>query len=156
MVRVRPYAAAELDDLIALFRESVRQVARLDYSPEQILAWAPDEIDREAWALRLATSSTWVAAHGDETVGFVTLEPDGHLDMLYVHAAQQRLGIAGKLVDRLESSARSRGLTRLFTEASITAKPFFERRGFHVVETQRVARRGQELTNYRMVRPLAS
>ena len=155
-MRVRPYAAAELDDLIALFRESVRQVARLDYSPEQILAWAPDEIDREAWALRLAASSTWVATHGDETAGFVTLEPDGHLDMLYVHAAQQRLGIAGKLVDGLESSARSRGLTRLFTEASITAKPFFERRGFHVVETQRVARRGQELTNYRMVRPLAS
>ncbi len=155
-MRVRPYAAADLDDLIALFRESVRQLARRDYSPEQILAWAPDEIDREAWALRLAASSTWVATHGNEAAGFVTLEPDGHLDMLYVHAAQQRLGIAGKLVDGLESSARSRGLTRLFTEASITAKPFFERRGFHVVETQRVARRGQKLTNYRMVRPLAS
>ena len=154
-MRVRPYAAADLDDLIALFRESVRQVARRDYSLEQILAWAPDEIDRDVWALRFAASSAWVATHGDGMAGFATLEPDGHLDMLYVHAALQCRGIATQLINRVESSARSRGLPGLFTEASITAKPFFQSRGFRVVETQQVARRGQELTNFRMVRPLA-
>ena len=153
-MRVRPYAAADLDDLIGLFRQSVREVACRDYSPEQVLAWAPDEIDRGTWALRLGASRAWVAARGDRTAGFATLEPDGHLDMLYVHAAFQRCGVASKLVDRLECAARSCGLTGLFTEASITAKPFFERRGFHVVEKQLVALRGQEFANFRMVRPL--
>lgn len=153
MLLVRPYAAADLDDLITLFRDSVRQVARRDYTLEQVLAWAPDQIDRETWALRFAASSAWLAAHGDRTAGFVTLEPDGHIDMLYVHAALQRQGIASKLLERVEISARSRGLARLFTEASITARPFFERRGFRVIQEQSVVRHGQKLANFRMDRP---
>ncbi|HKX06870.1 MAG TPA: GNAT family N-acetyltransferase [Stellaceae bacterium] len=153
-MQVRPYAAADLDDLIALFRGSVRQVARRDYSLEQVLAWAPDEIDRDVWALRLAASSTWVGADGDRAVGFASLEPDGHLDMLYVHAELQGRGIATKLLARVEASARARGLARPFTEASITARPFLERRGFAVIQEQIVVRRGQELANFRMDRPV--
>ena len=35
-------------------------------------------------------------------------------------------------------------------DASITARPFFEARGFQVVAAQSVVRRGQRLTNFRM------
>jgi len=154
-LRVRPYASADLDALIVLFRDTVRTVARRDYSPEQLLAWAPDGADRGGWALRLAASSTWVAALDDRAVGFISLEPDGHIDMLYVHAALQRRGIAGALLEQLERAARARGLNRLFAEASITARPFFAHRGFHVIEAQTVALRGQELTNFRMGRRLS-
>jgi putative acetyltransferase len=153
-LRIRPYAAADLDALIALFRDTVRTVARRDYSPEQLLAWAPDEVDRGGWALRLAASSTWVAAHDDRAVGFISLAPDGHIDMLYVDAALQGRGTASALLERLERAAWAQGLGRLFTEASITARPFFARRGFHVIEAQTVARHGQQLTNFRMARRL--
>lgn len=40
----------------------------------------------------------------------------------------------------------------LDVEASITAKPFFERHGYRAVARQTVTRRGIELTNYRMVK----
>ena len=151
---IRPYAAADLDALIVLFRDSVRRVARRDYSLEQLLAWAPDEVDRQGWAVRLAASSTWVAADGHRTVGFIALEPDGCLDLLYVHAELQGRGIASRLLSTAEGSARARGLNRLMTEASITARPFFERRGYKVVEEQVVTRRGQDLRNFRMARRL--
>ena len=36
------------------------------------------------------------------------------------------------------------------THASITARPFFERRGWRVVKEQRVERRGVALTNFVM------
>jgi len=153
-LRIRPYAAADLDALIALFRDTVRTVARRDYSLEQLLAWAPDEVDRAGWALRLAASSTWVAALDDRAVGFISLGPDGHIDMLYVHAAWQGRGIASALLERLERAARAQGLNGLCTEASITARPFFAHRGFQLIEAQTVARRGQELTNFRMARRL--
>lgn len=153
-MRIRAYAAADLEGLIALFRESVRTVARRDYTAEQLLAWAPDEIDRAGWGLRLAASGTWVAAVDDRAVGFISLEPDGHIDVLYVDAASQRRGIASALLRRVENAARTQGLDRLFTEASMTAKPFFERHGFHVIEAQTVTRCGQELTNFRMGRRL--
>lgn len=149
-MRVRPYAPAECGDLIDLFRKSVRTIARRDYTLEQVLAWAPEQIDREGWAIRLAASSTWVAAQGDRVAGFISLEPDGCIDLLYVHPDFQNQGVASMLLRRLKASAEARGLARLFTEASISAKPFFERRGFRVIEPQRVIRHGQELTNYRM------
>jgi len=150
--RLRAYAVVDLDRLIELFRDSIRLGARRDYTPEQLAAWAPDEVDRERWSLRLAASSTWVAARGERVAGFVSLEPEGHIDLLYVDAELQRQGIASALLKHLETAARSRGLARLSTDASLTAKPLFERRGFHVVTVQTVARRGQELRNFRMTR----
>jgi putative acetyltransferase len=153
-LRIRPYAAADLDTLIALFRVSVRQAARRDYSPEQLHAWAPDVVDRAGWVLRLAVSQTWVAVLGEQALGFVSLEPDGHIDMLYVDAECQRRGVASALLDRVESTARAQGLGRLSTEASITARRFFEHRGFHVIEAQTTARRGVKLRNFRMARAL--
>ena len=44
---------------------------------------------------------------------------------------------------------------RLFTEASITARPFFEAEGFVVLSQQVVLARGAEFVNYRMERVLA-
>jgi putative acetyltransferase len=152
---VRPYAAADLDRLIALFGNSVRTIARRDYTLDQVLAWAPEEIDREGWAMRLAASDTWVATHGDCVAGFTSLQPNGHIDLLYVDPDFQSRGVASMLLRRLDGSAEARGMVRLFTEASITARHFFERRGFQTIEMQTVRRRGQELINYRMERWLA-
>ncbi len=39
-------------------------------------------------------------------------------------------------------------------EASITAKPFFEKLGYTLAERQTVIRHGESLTNYRMSRSL--
>ena len=52
-------------------------------------------------------------------------------------------------------SAHAQGVARLFTEASITARPFFEAQGFSVIASQRVEKRGQMLTNFRMQKLLS-
>ncbi|HEY4921438.1 MAG TPA: hypothetical protein VII40_15150 [Xanthobacteraceae bacterium] len=53
----------------------------------------------------------------------------------------------------VEIDARAHGHLRLF-EASITARPFFEHRGFRVIAPQRVMRWAQEFLNYRMDKAL--
>jgi putative acetyltransferase len=155
IIHIRPYDPSDLDALIALFRDSVRRVASRDYSPEQVLAWAPDDMDRERWAARCAAKPTWVAERGGEPVGFTDLEPDGHIDMFYVHADHQGVGVASALLGRVESAARDAGIGRLFTEASKTARPFFERRGFRVIAAQTVRFNGQDFVNFRMEKWLA-
>jgi putative acetyltransferase len=154
MLRVRNYSPADIDALIDLFRASVRIVARRHYTHGQVMAWAPDEIDRQAWATRYASRQAWVAEINDPIAGFSDLEPDGHLDMMFVHPACQGRGVATALLEQVEQAARGLGLARLFTEASITARPFFERRGFRVITAQTVSIRGQDLVNYRMEKPL--
>jgi putative acetyltransferase len=153
-VHIRPYVVSDLDTLIALFNGAVRRVASRDYTPAQIAAWAPDTPDRTAWAARLAGRATLVAEIDGVVAGFSDLEPDGHIDMLFVDADYQGRGVAGALLDRIEAMAREQGLERLFTEASITARPMFEHRGFSVETAQDVALRGQTFRNYRMVKAL--
>ena len=58
------------------------------------------------------------------------------------------------MLSALIAEARRVGLARLFTEASITARPFFEAHGFTVLAAQVVTCRGVEFVNYRMERRL--
>ena len=55
--------------------------------------------------------------------------------------------IASAICDELESSVRGKKIT---THSSITAKAFFEHRGYRVIQKQTVIRNGISLTNYMM------
>jgi putative acetyltransferase len=148
-VSVRDYVAADCDATIAIFLSAIREVASRDYTPDEIEAWAQVE-DRDAWATRRASRPSFIAECDGVTIGFSDLEADGHLDMMFVHPAYQGIGAASLLLGKVEDEARRQGLGRIFTEASLTARPFFERRGFTVIARQSVEKRGQRLTNFRM------
>jgi GNAT superfamily N-acetyltransferase len=136
--------------LLALFRDTIRRVNCRDYSPEQIAAWASDDIDTVRWAARFGGRFVPVAEEDGRIAGFAELEADGHLDRFYVSADHQRRGVGRLLLDALVGEARRLGIARLFTEASITARPFFERQGFTVLAPQVATCRGVEFVNYRM------
>jgi putative acetyltransferase len=153
-IDVRRYRPTDLAGLIALFRDTVRRINGRDYSQQQVLAWAPDDIDARRWRHRFDSKEVWVADLDGAPVGFVDVARDGLIDMLYVHADHQGVGIASLLLRTVEASARTHGLLRLFTEASITARPFFEHRGFRVIAPQRMVRWAQEFLNYRMDKAL--
>ncbi|MBO1405521.1 GNAT family N-acetyltransferase, partial [Vibrio cholerae] len=42
------------------------------------------------------------------------------------------------------------GITRFYSEVSITARPFYERFGFNVTQEQTIEVRGQKLCNFVM------
>ena len=83
-------------------------------------------------------------------MGFSDLTGDGCLDMMFVHPEFQGLGIASLLLSRVEQQALKLGFKRIYTEASRTARPFFERKGFRVIARQTVEKRGQSLENFLM------
>src|SRR5918993_4638541 len=149
-VKIRDYDAEDAPQIVRLFYETVCSVNRADYSEEQVRAWAPGVPNLEEWHARMAGRRTLVAEEGGEVVGFAELENDGRLDMLYVRRDSVGRGVGRLLYEAVEREARAQGLGWLFTEASITARPFFERRGFRVVREQVVSRRGVSLTNFVM------
>lgn len=151
---IRPALSADLAPMMALFRRSVREVAARDYTSAQTEAWAPDIIDPTDWASRFSTRSVWVAEADGCLAGFISLGPEGHLHMLFVHPDYQRSGVARRLVTVVEAAALRAGEISLITEASITARPFFESQGFRVVECQRISRGGQDFIRYAMEKPL--
>ncbi|MBB2751239.1 UNVERIFIED_ORG: putative acetyltransferase [Rhizobium aethiopicum] len=148
-ILIRPYAPSDADATIEIFLRAVREVSSRDYSPAQIEAWAKVE-DRSLWAERRISRSAWIAEIDGEPVGFSDLTGDGCLDMMFVHPEFQGRGVASRLLSRVELEALRLGFKRIHTEASRTARPFFERKGFRVIARQTVGKRGQSLENFRM------
>ena len=155
VITLRPYRRDDAPALLALFRDTIRRVNSRDYSPAQIAAWASDDIDTASWFGRFTGRYVPVAEEDGRPVGFAELESDGHIDRVYVSADHQRRGIGRQLLAAVVAEARRVGLARLFTEASITARPFFEAQGFTMLAAQVVRCREVEFVNYRMERILA-
>ena len=151
---IRPFQPSDAPALLSLFRDTIRRVNRRDYSPEQIKAWASDEIDEAAWTSRFEGRFVVVAEADDRIAGFGEMQPNGHIDRFFVSADHQGLGIGRALLHAIEAEARRIGLRRLDADASLTAVPFFERRGFETRLPQVVTLRGVEFLNVQMIRSL--
>ncbi|QHW35184.1 GNAT family N-acetyltransferase [Paenibacillus rhizovicinus] len=150
---IREFHASDAARIVSLFYETVHAVNKRDYAQEQLDAWAPrgEEAQRaEAWQESMVRNRSYVAEMAGVIAGFADMTNAGHLDRLYVHKDYQRRGIASMLVNKLESDARELGLPEMDTEASITARPFFERRGYRVERAQTVERNSVRLDNFRM------
>jgi len=147
---------ATLDDaeaMASIFYNAIRYTNIKDYSPSQIEAWAGPSPAPDKWRARFSTRPemlTFVASVHGLVVGFADFEPDGRVDCVYVHHEHQRRGVASGLLIRVEQEARRRRLTRLYSEASITALPLFKHQGFAVITEQEVEFRGERFKNYRV------
>jgi putative acetyltransferase len=150
MISIRRYTSSDLDEVISVFQGAVRKVASRDYDQAQIEAWA--QVDRSRWSLARGSKPTWVAEKDSAVIGFSDLEPNGHLDMMFVHPSYQRVGVATALLKTVQDAARHLSVTKIFTEASITGRPFFERRGFVVVNPRAVDKRRQTFRTFNMTK----
>lgn len=143
MVRITPFEPKDFSALVALFHDTVHAVNAKDYDEAQLEAWAPAEPDMAHWKSVFAGQKTFVARDGRTIVGFATLAGN-EFDHLFVAQNRQHEGIGSLLAEAVEAAA-GRPLTVF---ASITAKSFFERRGYRVRYEQEVPLRGQTLTNF--------
>ena len=149
-VVLRPYRPEDCGELARLFYETVHTVNAADYTPEQLDAWATGKKPLETWDRSFRANTTLVAESGGQIVGFADMDAGGYLDHLFVHRDFQRQGIATALCDALEAGC---SCLRYITHASITARPFFQSRGYRVVREQQVDCRGVLLTNFVMEKP---
>ena len=144
---IRRYRSEDCRRLTELFYDTVHSVNARDYAPEQLDAWATGQPDLEAWDRSLHAHESFVAEENGVIIGFGDIDQSGYLDRLFVDKDYQGRGVATALCDVLEAAVRAEHYT---THASITARPFFEKRGYHVVRQQRVERQGVSLTNFVM------
>lgn len=144
---LREYQPSDLKEILELFYHTVHSVNAKDYTPQQLDAWTGGTASFEAWNTSLLEHKTFVAAEGGIIIGFGDIDKKGYLDRLYIHKDFQRRGIASTICDALESAVQ---VSLITTHASITARPFFEKRGYRVVKEQTVMRMGVSLTNYLM------
>ncbi|MCL4520251.1 MAG: GNAT family N-acetyltransferase [Firmicutes bacterium] len=157
---VREFQVTDVDQIVTLFFETVHAINASDYTVEQLAAWAPklsvDERQERIQRLRASLSHniSYVAVRGDTIVGFADVTTDGYVDHLFVHKDFQGQGIASDLLllHRVEQEALGHGVKQIRTDASITAKPFFEHKGYVAVCAQTVSVRGVSMGNFKMTK----
>lgn len=144
------YLSSKATEITDLFYESVHAIDSSIYSDEQKRAWARKPIDYDIWKKRLEHKKPYLCMIKNEIAGFIELESDGHIDCAYVSPRFQRQGVATKLLDHVIIVAKNLGLKQLYVEASIVAKPLFEKKGFLAENENRVIRHNTVLINYSM------
>lgn len=148
---IRPARAEDLPRIRELFRQTVCTVNRRDYTPEEVADWASCADDDAKWRRWMAIYHVFVATDGPGDLrGYTAVSDTGALHALFVHPDCQGQGIASRLLERAEATAYAAGALHIVSEVSLTARPFFERRGYRTVERKRRKARNLMLTNFRM------
>lgn len=149
IMEIRQYKSDDVEQMARLFYETVHAINIKDYTGQQVNAWATGNVNLKEWDRSFLRHLTYVATENDLIIGFGDIDETGYLDRLYVHKDYQGRGVATAICNRLENEIRSRCIT---VHASVTAKPFFEKRGFQAIKLQEVERQGVFLKNYIMVK----
>ena len=148
---IREYIPEDAQALAEIFYGTIHRVNIKDYTEEQVSVWAPRKsLEAAGWREKFARTKPLVALVDSQIAGYAVFEPDGQIDHFYCHHHWIGRGIGFALINAIYERAKMLGVKRLYVEASITAKPFFERQGFAVTLEQTVVKSGVKMTNYKM------
>lgn len=153
-MKIRRFRVGDESSLFRVYFSAIHLVASLDYTPEQVSAWAPADLDMALWANRMQEIYPFVVEIGNEIVGYADVQQNGYIDHFFVSGTHGGRGIGRRLMQRIHVEAMSLGLTELTSDVSKTAEPFFTLHGFQVVERRFPILRGVTLQNALMRKDL--
>lgn len=146
-MEIRRFRLGDETALLRVHISAIRIISSHDYTPEQIEAWAPSDLDADLWVRRIREIAPFVVEVGNEIVGYADVQRNGYIDQFFVSGTHGRQGIGKRLMARIHEEALCLGLTDLTSDVSKTAEPFFALHGFQVVERRFPIRRGVILQN---------
>ncbi|MDO8270641.1 MAG: GNAT family N-acetyltransferase [Gammaproteobacteria bacterium] len=149
-MHIRRFRAGEEVALFNVFHSAIHLIASRDYSQEQVSAWAPNDVSEALWAEKIQSINPFVAEIDGEAVGYADLQPSGYIDHFFVSGNHPRQGIGASLMGVIHQEASRLGVVEFTSDVSLTAQPFFERFGFHIVERRLPELRGVVIPNARM------
>ena len=150
----RKATISDLKEMQELYIETIQSVCKNDYNASQIQAWVSGVKNTERWLEVINMQFVLLAIIQNKIAGFGTLKNENYIDFFYIHKDFQRHGIAAKILTELEIEAKNQFSKTITSDVSITAKPFFEKKGFKVKTEQKNIRLGIELINYKMEKTL--
>ncbi|XOQ44691.1 MAG: N-acetyltransferase domain-containing protein [Clostridium sp.] len=143
---LRRYQPSDCREMAELFYNTVHTINAKDYTKEQLDVWATGHVDLEKWNQSFQEHFSLVAIENKIIIGFGDIDKTGYLDRLFVHKDYQKKGVAAAICDKLEQAVKG----KIITHASITARPFFEKRGYKIIKKQQLKKQGVVLTNFVM------
>ncbi len=144
MITIRPYRPEDRAACHQVYYRAVREGAAGFYGAEMLARWAPDSDPSDNRPDKLLDQTCWVSEAAGRITGFMSLMPDGHLDMAFVLPEVMGQGHAARLYDQLLAHARTKGHQLLTVKASEYSRRFLSRRGWQLDRVERVTDDGPE------------
>jgi putative acetyltransferase len=150
MITIRNFETKDIAITWDLKFNTIRSINTRDYTVAQTKAWAPDNLDMNLWQKRVSKMNPFIAELNGKVVGFADLQNDGYIDHFFCHAEYQGFGVGRALMEHILEIGSSEGVSRFYSEVSLTARAFYEHFGFNVVNEQQVKIKDEQLTNFVM------
>ena len=151
-ITIRLGRIGDLAEMQKLYVDTITSICKNDYSHEQIKGWTSSIENTKRWTDILTSQYVLIAELNNKMVGYITLLKNNYIDLLFVNKDYQRKGIADKLYVEVEKEAIEQKGCFLSADVSKTARPFFEKKGFIIIQEQTNIRQGVEIINYKMTK----
>jgi len=152
-ISIRDYQPEDAQVLAHIYYNTIHRINIQHYTEEQVDVWAPaSSLEAEGWTKKFSRTKPIIATAENQVVGFAEFEPNGHIDCFYCHHEWIGKGVGSALMKEILQRAKNNHIHHIFSEVSITARPFFEKHRFKVVKEQTMVRKGIELINFKMER----
>lgn len=153
-MEIRRFKIGDEVALFDVFLSSIRDIASRDYTPQQIEAWASEDIEPKKWAQLIRTLRPFIVEVDGNIAGYADVQSNGYIDHFFVSGNYPKQGVGTLLMSRIHEEAKNLRLHEITANVSKTAEHFFLRHGFHVVERGFPIRRGVTLQNALMRKKL--
>jgi len=148
---IREFKIGDENALWEVFYSAIHVTAAADYSTAHLEAWATSmNPDLAKWSRRVQTMRPFVAEHDGTIVGYADVQPNGYIDHFYVSPTMGRRGVGSTLMQRIHEVALIQKNESLFSNVSLTARPFFERWGFEIQSSKPALFGGLSFANFQM------
>jgi N-acetylglutamate synthase-like GNAT family acetyltransferase len=139
-IEIRRATAGDAEAVYEIVARALRETNARDYPAsviDRLVLTLPERV-----ASKLEACHTYIAVADGLVVGTASLNGQT-VNSVFVHPDFQGRGIGTKLMDAVENAAEVQSERTLSVQSSITAQPFYAKRGFKVV---REAFYGEERT----------
>tara|TARA_R110000868_G_scaffold46362_3_gene153191 strand:+ start:525 stop:965 length:441 start_codon:yes stop_codon:yes gene_type:complete len=144
----------DLGKLKQLFRDSILKSGLDHYTEAQLKAWSDRANVSSRWLGLIKEQYTILLEAENEVMGFASLRGEDYFDFLYVSQDQQGKGYAKQLYIAILAEAKKRGATKIYSDVSYMAKPFFLAQGFSILKENENKLGAEMLINFRVEKEL--
>lgn len=133
---IRPASTGDAEGICDVQHNAVKALAGGPYSKDILNAWHDAmTVAKIVEAMEKPDMLVFVAeecGEGGAVVGFALMQK-GLVNAMYVHPKHQGKGVGSSLLATIERESVLSETQSLTLNASLNARPFYERHGFHVV-----------------------
>jgi len=149
-MKLRQYQDSDDGEVGKIFYETVYTVNAKDYTQKQLNAWIPQDTNYlELAKSRILQRDAIVAVDDKKIIGFGSININGYLGWLFVQKDNIGKGVGTAICNELEGRCQN---NLILTDASISAKPFFEKRGYIVIKERKARQNSIMMQTYYMAK----